>query len=543
MPPGSTTPWSYFLIRLLFKFVLKIFYGTIVVEGTENIPPRGVPCIVCANHSNSLTDALVLVATIPSKRRNLLRLTAKSTQFGRKTFTSWLIESAGTLPLQRRKDYVNGQVDNSNVMRSLLEALDYGDAVCLFPEGGSRFHPTIAPLKTGVARIASDALSRNRNSADFELCILTCSITYMHRQHFRSDVLVTFHPPIRLTPSNNPELLEPVDYSEIRSLTAKMHQQIGSGTLDAPSWRLHRVSRLAATIYAPLGTQMSLGDYIRVVRTFLEGFKLANSSRHGDRLSGSDLEYDTLSSGDDPSSISTRILKLEEDLKNYQDELATWGVKDDRIRKPLRKRVIIYRMFVRLTWSILLFSISLPGLLLWIPIAVTTFVGVREFKRSGPIWDTWDEIAQYKLVYGLMSGICVWTSATLLTFPVAFITIWAVPLAMWLSLRWFEDAVSAIRAFASLARLLRMGEKHLGKLRATRDNLHARVMDLATNTLGLPDAPEKHFAQADTGQQSKGRTRGPWASKAKYFSLRRRRKRDWNETLRLYDKVVDYPED
>ena len=29
--------------RLLFKFVLKIFYGTIVVEGVENIPPRGVP--------------------------------------------------------------------------------------------------------------------------------------------------------------------------------------------------------------------------------------------------------------------------------------------------------------------------------------------------------------------------------------------------------------------------------------------------------------------------------------------------------------------
>lgn len=29
------------------------------------------------------------------------------------------------------------------------QALDGGDAVCLFPEGASRFHPTIAPLKTG----------------------------------------------------------------------------------------------------------------------------------------------------------------------------------------------------------------------------------------------------------------------------------------------------------------------------------------------------------------------------------------------------------
>jgi hypothetical protein len=57
------------------------------------------------------------------QRRNLLRLTAKSTQFGKKTFTSWLIESAGTLPLQRRKDTVDGQADNSNVIRHLLEVI------------------------------------------------------------------------------------------------------------------------------------------------------------------------------------------------------------------------------------------------------------------------------------------------------------------------------------------------------------------------------------------------------------------------------------
>lgn len=29
--------------RLMFKFVLKIFYGTIVVENADLIPPRGTP--------------------------------------------------------------------------------------------------------------------------------------------------------------------------------------------------------------------------------------------------------------------------------------------------------------------------------------------------------------------------------------------------------------------------------------------------------------------------------------------------------------------
>lgn len=52
----------------------------------------------------------------------MLRLTAKSTQFGRKTFTSWLIESAGTVPIKRRKDYTREEdADNTEAMSKLLE--------------------------------------------------------------------------------------------------------------------------------------------------------------------------------------------------------------------------------------------------------------------------------------------------------------------------------------------------------------------------------------------------------------------------------------
>ncbi|KZT10657.1 uncharacterized protein LAESUDRAFT_734480 [Laetiporus sulphureus 93-53] len=534
MRKGSSAPWSFFFIRLLFKFVLKIFYGTIVVENAHLIPPRGVPCIVCANHSNSLTDALLLVTAIPSKRRNLLRLTAKSTQFGKKTFTSWLIESAGTVPIKRRKDFPDGQADNSAVMVKLIEALEYGDAVCLFPEGMSRYHPTIAPLKTGVARLVSDTLSRNRDDPEFEICVLTCSITYMHRQHFRSDVLITFHPPMKFTPKSDPELLAPVDHGTIRALTTRFHQQISSGTFDAPSWDMIRSAKSAARIYAPLGTTMSLGDYVRVVRTFLEAFKLAERPVFENSSDGDIVNKDDALREDE------KIRRLASDLKEYQNQLSLWGVKDDRIRRPLPPHVIIYRICVRLAWSIFLFSISLPGLLLWLPVFITTFIAVSRFKRTGPIWDTWDEIAQYKLIYGFISGLCVWGGSVLLTFPIAPITAVCVPALMWMSLRWLEDAVSAFRAFAALVRLLRMGRTRLRDMRAVRERLHARVMDLAVHTLGLPTDPEHYFAE--TGGKEKGRVKGRWASKAKYFSIRRRRKRDWNETLRLYDQV-DYPED
>ncbi|KAH0827848.1 hypothetical protein J3R83DRAFT_3474 [Lanmaoa asiatica] len=522
MPKGSPTPWSYIFVRLLFHFVLKIFYGAIVVENTEYIPKTGEPCIVCANHSNSLTDALYVN---PYLTRNMLRLTAKSTQFGRRTFTSWLIESAGTVPIKRRKDFSEGDVDNSGVMETLAEALEAGDAVCLFPEGMSRYHPTIAPLKTGVARLVSDMLTRNRDNPNFSISILTCSMTYMHRQHFRSDVLVTFNPPIKFSPKENPELLAPVNFACIRDVTARMHQLISSQTIDAPSWDLVRSAKLASRIYVPLGTSMTLGDFVRVTRTFVEAFKLSEAKGE---------ESDQHKKEDD------EINALRDDLKKYQDKLVYWNLKDDRIRRPLRRRTIVFRMLIRFIWFLCLISISLPGLMLWMPVFVTTFYAVHNFKKSGPIWDTWDEIAQYKLVYGLLSGLFVWISSVLLTLPFAMITVILVPALMWMTLRWLEDAVSAFRAFTALLRLLWVGPTTLEALRETRGDLHSRIMNLAVGTLGLPRNPEKDFLES--GGRAKGRVKSKWESGAKYFSVRRRRKRDWNETLRLYDKV-DYPDE
>ncbi|KAF5370861.1 hypothetical protein D9758_001884 [Tetrapyrgos nigripes] len=479
--------------------------------------------LVCANHSNSLTDALLLVNAIPSSQRNMLRLTAKSTQFGKKTFTSWLIESAGTVPIHRRKDFEE-PVDNSENMLQLIKALETGDAVCLFPEGMSRYHPTIAPLKTGVARLISDVLSRNSNEPDFEIALLSCSITYMHRQHWRSDVLITFHEPMIFTPKRHPELLKPVDYNAIRAVTDQLYQQISSGTIDSPSWDLVRISKLAARIYAPLGTRMTLGDHVRVVRAFLEALKISDSQH----VEPSQFKFDR-----------PRILQLRSELKAYQDELAQQGLKDDRIRKPLPRRVLLYRMMIRASWVAFLLLLSIPGLCLWFPVFATINYIVRNHKRSGPVFDTWDEITQNKLVGGLASGLFVWCSVALLTFPIGMITGLLVPVCMWFSMRWIEDGIAAGRAFVSLYRLLMLGKPKLKALQEQRIRLHGQVMDLAL-ALGLPPDPETYFAEA--GGREKGRVRGQWESRARYFSIKRRRKRDWNESLRLYDKV-DYPED
>lgn len=76
---------------------------------------------------------------------------------------------------------------------------------------------------------------------------------------------------------DNPELLKPIDYTNIRQLTEDMRRQISQGTVDAPSWEILRSAKCAANIYAPLGTRMSLGDYVRLVKAYIDVFGLAHT--------------------------------------------------------------------------------------------------------------------------------------------------------------------------------------------------------------------------------------------------------------------------
>ncbi|KAG8830191.1 NADH:ubiquinone oxidoreductase [Serendipita sp. 399] len=404
---------------------LDVFYGSIIVENESFIPTNGTPCIICSNHTNSLTDA-------------------------------------------------------------------------------------------------------------------------MHRERFRSDVLVSFNPPLKLRPKDYPQLIQPVEFPVIRSLTAFMQSQISSGTIDAPDWKTVRVAKLAARMYAPLGTRMTLGDHVRVTRVFSDAFSGITSRKWEDSIKDESGWGDPTTAGkgvssDDPQSSTVASEesreRLAEDLAEYQDFLTRLGIKDERIRRALPRAFLFYRILIRVVWMFFLLTISIPGLLLWLPIYLTTSYAVWRFKMSGPIWDTFDEIAQYKMVYGLAAGVTVYGLCLLVTWPVTAITFWAVPLLMWLTLRWWEDAISAARALNALLRLFLLGRHELGRTKVWRDRLHKRVMELAQQ-LELPEDPEAYFSRR--GGKEKGRVRGSWESGSRYFSLKRRRKRDWNEALRWYD-VTDYP--
>ncbi|GAA5954102.1 hypothetical protein JCM8115_003311 [Rhodotorula mucilaginosa] len=635
---GSPAPLAYIIIRWLFRFVLGVFYSNVVVEGEENIPEDGVPCVLTANHSNSLTDALLLVTTVPKSRRSLLRLTAKDTQFGRGTFTSWLIESAGTLPIKRPKDHKGEKVDNSKVFEKLIGALEKGDMVCLFPEGLSRYYPEISPLKQGVSRIVSDTLVRQKDNPDFRLAIQTTSIVYLHRNLFRSDVLVTFHPPMYISASSHPDLvLEPSSTTDssnhatpadpheraIRALTASIGASIRAGILDAPSWAVIRLANTCRRLYAPLGTRLTLGDHVRLTQRFVDalcgrraektwdeivraqggegllesemegkmstkswaggGDKAAvasrairpglrqrqlteealrtrmNSATKAGAAAAAETHTSELpnghghasSNGDenatDDDSIDDELLQLRADLKTYQDLLYLHGIKDDRVRNPrlLRRRVVLKRLFVRVVGSLSLLLVSIPGLVLWLPILVMAKRSSDRLIRNGPVFDTYDEVAQTKLTYGLLTGLAVLSLATLATLPLFPFNIACFAALMWLTLRFLEDLTSSVRAALALMRLLLLGKRQLVLLRSMREDLHARVEKLAVERAGLPRDAGVFVKERERRWRRLGLGLGladAIGERLGYFNPRRRRKKDWNEALKLFDQT-EYAED
>lgn len=98
----------------------------------------------------------------------------------------------------------------------------------------------------------------------------------LHRNLFRSDVLVTFHPPIKVTATSHPGLVgtptSAADYDAVRRLTSTLGEQIRIGTLDAPSWSYIRIAHTARRLYAPFGTKLGLGDHVRLTQRFVDVF-------------------------------------------------------------------------------------------------------------------------------------------------------------------------------------------------------------------------------------------------------------------------------
>jgi glycerol-3-phosphate O-acyltransferase/dihydroxyacetone phosphate acyltransferase len=140
---------------------------------------------------------------------------------------------------------------NSDTFRAVREALARGGTVLIFPEGKSHDEPSLAPLKTGAARMALDA----RDAGVRGLVIVPIGLTFERKDAPRTRVLVQVGEAISM------DAWQPGDGGRgPEALTAQIDARLRSVTLNyASNDDAARTIRLASTIAALLGDVQPIG--------------------------------------------------------------------------------------------------------------------------------------------------------------------------------------------------------------------------------------------------------------------------------------------
>ena len=165
-------------------------------------------------------------------------------------------------------------------------------------------------------------------------------------------------------------------------------------------------------------------------------------------------------------------------------------------------------------------------------------------RRRSPTRSTYDEVAQTKLTYGLLTGLAVLALATLATLPLFPFNVAYFAALMWLTLRFLEDLTSSVRAALALVRLLLLGKRQLVLLRSMREDLHARVEKLAVERAGLPRDAGVFVKERERRWRRLGLGLGladAIGERLGYFNPRRRRKKGDFKDLALPTCLSFFP--
>ena len=174
-------------IERLVSFLVRSIYRDVVVHAPETLRSDR-PRVIVSNHFGGFADALVLLAVLPDRPGIVARDVIWKNPVAAAGM-NWV----DAIPVHKPDDH-GGASSNDQMFSSCYEALEHGRDILIFPEGVTRREPSMAPVKTGAARIALGA----RASGVRGLEIQPVGIHYEDKASLRSRILVNVGPPIRL---------------------------------------------------------------------------------------------------------------------------------------------------------------------------------------------------------------------------------------------------------------------------------------------------------------------------------------------------------
>jgi len=431
--------WLLPVFSLLARLAARVYYR--VRFGGPPVPASG-PVLLVANHPNSLLDPTLVVASAGRP----VRFLAKAPLFSDMKI-GWLMKAAGAIPVYRRSDDPSLMSRNEDAFRAVFEVLSNGAAVGIFPEGISHSESSMAPLKTGAARIALGAASTSRRP----ISIVPVGLSFRDKDTFRSDVFV-----VRGSPLVWDDLAarRPDDVDAVRELTSRIDAALRSVTINLGSWEDGPIVECAVRIWeAEKGTP----------------------SRDAERLSRMEFTTGVLARVRENGDASA--LQLAQDVRRHDRRLARLGLRpSDLIADVGPGRGVNWaarRLHLFMPLGIVFAVVG--AALFWIPYQLTGMI-VTRLRLEEDVRSTW------KLLIGIVLY-TVWLVALMIVagttfgWGAALLTAVGVPAVAMIGLlvreRW-QSAWADARTFF----LLRSRGSLIAKLRSEQKDLAARLEKL-----------------------------------------------------------------
>ncbi|MCP4922160.1 MAG: hypothetical protein GY913_35110 [Proteobacteria bacterium] len=312
-------PRMYRFLVGLARLIVRLFFRSVEVVGVEHIPEDGGGILV-SWHPNGIVDPGLILTHFPAQvvfgaRDGLFRVPLFGT----------IIRMLGTVPIARAKDGgsdADRRAANARAMDALAGAVAGGSYSCLFPEGDSHDRPNLLELKTGAARFYYRARQISKAKRPV---IIPVGLHYDHKRAFRSNALITFHPPLEI-----PEELDlsprededpDVGRDRARELTSHIDRVLRNVVHATESWELHHLMHRARKL-------------VRAERALRAGSIDLGPSGMEERILGfarvwagyySKLQHEP-----------EQVLELTERVREYDEDMRALGLEDHELDRDPR---------------------------------------------------------------------------------------------------------------------------------------------------------------------------------------------------------------
>lgn len=196
----------YRILKIIVAIGIRLFYKEIKVKNRKRLDVTG-PCIILANHPNTLMDAWVIGHIC----KQPIHYMAKATLF-KSPIKQKILRSLNMIPINRKGEGTISGVANQDSFEACYQLLEEGKTLVIFPEGTSYQERHLRELKTGAARIALEV--EKRNQGNLGLQIIPIGLNYLQADRFRSGILINVGNPMEIDNYLN-------DYNQNASTAAK----------------------------------------------------------------------------------------------------------------------------------------------------------------------------------------------------------------------------------------------------------------------------------------------------------------------------------